>query len=241
MKLELCRVQFSKKDIIKGVKIPDILNEDLAEILGYHVGDGHLRVVPPEYKLTFSGNKIKDKYYYENYLNPLLKRTFGVPFSLTISKTSDEFRLYMDSKAIGTFLKNVINLPQRKTFIRIPKIIKNASDDIKIAFIRGFIDADGTFYTKNRFPPYPVIKAASSSKFLISDFVPLLKNLGFKPCKAFDMKTVDKRNGKEYVVHAFYLNGRKNFDLWMKKIGFGNEKHLKLVRNYSRHKNNEIF
>ena len=49
------------------------------------------------------------------------------------------------------------------------------------------------------------------------------------------MKTVDKRNGKEYIVHAFYLNGRENFDLWMKKIGFGNEKHLKLVRNYARY------
>jgi intein/homing endonuclease len=232
MKLDLSKVEFSRKDRIKGITIPNALDENLAELIGFHIGDGHLRFVPPEYKITFSGHKHKDKQYYEQHLNPMLRKLFGVPFSFTESKKSNEFRLYMDSKAIATLWRNVFGLPQRKDNVRIPEAIRNSSDKIKIAFIRGFMEADGTFYTKNRKPPYPVIEAASSSKILINDFSVLLKELGFQPCSVFDMESFDKRSGKRYTSHAFYLNGRKNFDLWMSKIGFKNEKHLKKIREF---------
>ncbi|MBI4894896.1 MAG: hypothetical protein HY831_00225 [Candidatus Aenigmarchaeota archaeon] len=43
MNLDLSNVEFSKNDLRRRIRIPEILSEELAEDVGFHIGDGYMR------------------------------------------------------------------------------------------------------------------------------------------------------------------------------------------------------
>jgi len=53
MKFDLSKIEFSKRDISRNIKLPIKLTENLAEFMGIIMGDGHLS----HYRGYFKGRK----------------------------------------------------------------------------------------------------------------------------------------------------------------------------------------
>jgi len=236
MKFDLSGIEMSKRDVTAGLKLPDLLSEELAEFIGIMVGDGHLgHYSGKDYRgrnyvineIKISGNKSENGYL--NHIMNLFYELFHLKLYYTEDTEPNAIILRKNSKGILQFLNKVCGiLLNRKTYIvEIPEIIKNSDDSIKCAFLRGLADTDFTVTFKNRTNKghnYPVIKGGFKSRKLVEDLEILYPALGFRYCVVYDLKSRDKRIEGYYTINCIYLNGRRNFELWINKIGFSNPK-----------------
>ncbi len=239
MEFDLSKIKFSKNDLKKGINIPKNLDSRLAEFVGMIVGDGHIgkyrsrteNYSSLHYEIRICGN-IKDKEFYMNYVNGLFSTIFNTKFSFLNSTRDNTIVLRKDSKAIYYFLREVMNIPQRKDNIAIPTVIINATDEIKCSFLRGLADADFTLTIKNKEgKPYPVIQGVSKSKQLIDEIGKILYELKIKNCIVFDKSYSIKRK-KSYPCYRIYINGINRVSMFISKIGFSNHRHLSKFHGY---------
>ena len=152
MEFDLSQIKFSKKDLVKGIKIPAELTEDLAEDIGIHVGDGslysHGKPYGP-YEFSYSGNILEKEYM--DHIVKLKKKLYNIN-KIRKYIYKNELRVNFNSLAIATFYSKIVGLPiGKKKDIDVPDIIKNCSDKkITAAFLRGLIDTDfGLIARKN--------------------------------------------------------------------------------------------
>ena len=66
MKFDLSKVEFSKKDINKNLKIPLTLTPELSYLIGIHIGDGTMNIYKRDdgfngYPIGYSGHLIDEK------------------------------------------------------------------------------------------------------------------------------------------------------------------------------------
>ena len=209
------------------------MSEDLAEFLGIMVGDGHLgKYREPQNTIVICGN-IRDKKYYENYVNDMILRLFNIKFNYTFQKSRNAILLRKNSKAIFYFLTEVIGLPtNRKDSIEIPNHILSDAKKIKISFLRGLVDADFCLIAKFKPNLYPVIQASFKSKRLVDQCSGLFNELGIKNSVQTERIYYSKRN-KTYIGQRIYLNGWKRVEKYVNIVGFSkhhnNDKYEKTI------------
>src|SRR3989344_9336531 len=69
MKFNLSKVKFSRKDISNKIKIPDKLTNELAYLIGFHLGDGTLPYSKKkDYYVAYTGHIIDDLEWYKSFL-----------------------------------------------------------------------------------------------------------------------------------------------------------------------------
>lgn len=229
--LDISGIEFSAKDRKKKVRLPAVLDEDLAEDIGAYLGDGCINIYKRPFALEthFScrGHPIDDKQWYDERLIPLKKKLFGI--ELIGRHTSDgTYGIKFGSKAIIGFYRKAIGLKLgRKQGIALPRVIMRADQRIQFACLRGLFDTDGTITFKKKYRDrhyYPRISLTSASERLIQDVDSILKNASFTT--AFSGSLVyDPRSGKAYWIYRLDLNGRLNLEKWISLIGFNNFKH----------------
>src|SRR3990167_3023948 len=102
-------IEYSRKDISKNIKLPNILTPELAEIFGIIIGDGHLEYrkykTTTAYSIYIAGNLTEDFDYYEDEINPIFFKLFNTKFTFA-SQRKRELIVRLYSKAIVTFIKN---------------------------------------------------------------------------------------------------------------------------------------
>jgi len=162
-----------------------LFNEDIAVLLGLHVGDGTL------YKTKFGlvwelRGGLDEKELYIQKLQPLLERIFNRTLEPKYRSGGKNgcFGFQTSNKIYTNFFLFHGFLPGSKTkTVSIPQSIKTASNKIKCAFIRGLFDADGClrFDRINNRPQhdYPKIELQSASKQLRDDVRLIVSELGF--------------------------------------------------------------
>ncbi len=130
----------------KTVFIPRLINGELCYLLGIIYGDGHISNL--SFKRGKYGGyiKITDESL-EHLLN--IKNIFNSLFSISssISKEtrSKGYYLYTCSKVLHAFLCFLGVPPGNKSkILKFPLIIKNASSQLKLKFIGGLFDSDGS-------------------------------------------------------------------------------------------------
>lgn len=133
----------------KKVILPKELTADLAYIIGFFQGDGHLKKEKGE--RNFQEHSI---YFYEsdkeilNMINKLMYEQFGIYGNIYFqsNKTGKWNTLRICSKQIYLFFKNVLNLKTGKKVrgVNTPEIIKKSEISAQLSFIRGFFDAEGS-------------------------------------------------------------------------------------------------
>ena len=233
MKLDSSKVEFSKNDIERNVKIPSYLTNELAYYIGIHVGDGCLNMYKrktcntTDYNLEYSGHAIDESEFHKDYIIPPIKELFNIdPWTGIGKKTT--IKTYFRSKAVFTFLSNVVGLPVgSKRDIEIPTLIKMSDLEIKKFFLKGLFDTDGCMTFKKARKQrhyYPSINLASQSKNLIEIVKIFLDYFGIPASASYDLNGV--RNGKVNTKHQIDIHGRDNVDKWFKEIGFNSSKHL---------------
>ncbi|MEK6893996.1 MAG: MBL fold metallo-hydrolase RNA specificity domain-containing protein [Nanoarchaeota archaeon] len=152
----ITKVQYNKKEEGK-THLPHELTPNLAEFIGYYMGDGH-KSTPYSLRLTDSHIPILE------YHKEIIKELFNSEAIIRhhSDKTKNAHILEINNIKIIRFLEN--NFPEffsKTRDIRIPEKIINSGNEVQLAFLRGFADAEGT--VSNR------IKITSFSKEMIKD------------------------------------------------------------------------
>jgi len=199
-----------------------MISEKEAELIGMHAGDGTLYKTGRVSLVWELRGSVEEKEYYEH-VSRLLEGLFSVKF-IPKFRSPNAWGIQTCNKEVTSFFVNRGFKPGTKTYtVRIPNYIKNASNKVKCAFIRGLFDTDGCLrFEKNRTPVYyyPRIEFGFASKFLTKDLYEMLISLGFRVYKW------NERN-----CFRIGLAGRYNLNKWMKEIAPNNPKHFKKVKN----------
>ena len=219
-KLDLSLVEYSNNDRILGIKLPKYLTEELAYFLGFHTGDGYMKVTrrktAVDYRLQYEGHGINELKFYIDYLQPLIKILFSKDSKVRKTKAGGVF-IGFRSKAILTFLNTCCGICQSpKKEIKVPNIIKFSNLHIKACFIRGLADTDFSLSFKKN-GKYPVINHGTYSETLHKSVRNLLDDLGIGYFAATYQREL---KGTQLTTHHIDINGKKRLRQWMDQIGF---------------------
>jgi len=233
MKFDLSQVKLSNNDIKRGLVLPRKPSKELAEFIGILAGDGHVSFNTKRYHISICGDSRLDINYLK-YVRNLFNKLFNIDTNITIRKGSNCALIEFESRGVLNFLRNIKYYKHHSRNIRIPDWIL-INDYYLISLIKGVADTDFSLMLyKNRklYPHYPVISLTSADKefiILISNF---LESQGFNVDLILDDRRFDKRFGKTWILFRLRLSGRQNLDLWMKLIGFRNQRHLNKYNEY---------
>lgn len=189
------------------IRIPERLNEKLAEIVGRHCGDGSCNVKDSDFKISLKEDPSLIEIHVEE-----LEELFGIkPRIEKVCKKCDEavFR----SKIFARLLIKIFDIPpgKMKTFqVKEPEIIKNAGLNFRIAFLRGLIDTDGCVIKSDK---RLIISFKVVNENLAQSVFDILSKLNLKPNFSIE------RNGDVFSVRV----GRKeNVKEFFEKVGSKN-------------------
>ena len=228
MNFDLSKIEFSKRDLQKSIKIPKKLTPDLAEIIGLHIGDGHLgyRRNKSEYLIQLLGNQKTERQHYDNYISNLWKSVFNVDLRLkNFPHNCYGFRVY--SKVLGTFFNRVLGMPigKKSKIIRILPIIKNTCKNgispEMISCIRGIIDTD--FFVNNDRGQI-ALGAWFASKNLVLDLHEYLQLVNMRPRLSLDVTYYNTSCNKYLTRHRIIIRKKADISQYVERIGSNNPK-----------------
>lgn len=228
-------IKFSENDKKIGVKIPNLNDPLLAYLVGVHLGDGSMQMVTNgTNSIRFFGHKEDDWNFFSEKLPMIIKKLFNKDVRPTMREDQNTCVLSICSKAVVTFLHNVLNIPagNKKKIQGLPNFIKN-DKNLLINCIRGIADTDFsiTFQKDNRGKPkYPLISCTMANQNIIKDLSDCLNGFGFKVISQFNMKRF--RNGKINIEHRIQIYGKEQLEKWMELIGFWNSCRINKLNNY---------
>ena len=231
-RFEINEVKFSKKDVKKDIRIPLKLNEQLAEDLGIHIGDGSLykHGTNGHYEFSYSGNILEKEYIH--HVIRLKKELYNIS-KIRKYVYGNEFRVNFNSLAIATFYSKILGIPVgSKKDIDVPKVIKESKDKkIISSFIRGLVDTDFCFVFKGKWNN-PVLQAAFTSSNLVISLKKLFEILGIKSSIILNYKNFDKRTKKYYLSNYISVAGKKNVPNALRLIKPKNPKYKNKIKKY---------
>ena len=135
------KTEQKSKRLPKKIIIPEIISEEVAELLGAYLGDGTLT----EYFIRISGDKRFDKNYF-NHLSGLGERNFGVKGSILETPSTNQLSLVFFSKKLTTYFIEKFGLKigdKIRNRTKIPQFIME-DDNLAKSCLRGLMDTDGS-------------------------------------------------------------------------------------------------
>ncbi|MDO8428418.1 MAG: LAGLIDADG family homing endonuclease, partial [Candidatus Diapherotrites archaeon] len=220
-------MRFNKKAII-----PSGITKELAEETGIHIGDGYLGFGKYKTNIAYAysvTNGIDEEDYSLNYIAPLIYKLYGLLPSVYRGKDNAIY-LHYKSKILFNFKKD-LGLPVGpKDSVLIPIAILNS--EYVLDCIRGIFDTDGSlnFQKKHKsYHYYPRLDIAAKNRELILQIDRVLKCLGFTTSLQLDTKKLTCA-GTICTSSRIFLYGKRNLELWLKRIGFSNPKNLNKLK-----------
>ncbi len=224
--------EYTPKEKMKGLIIPNSLSIELAYLCGIFAGDGSLsyRKNKNEYVLTCVGNPLDEKDLYFQVIGPAFFKVFGYTPKMRLYDGGTTFGFRTYSKNLILYLTQDVGLPLGRKYdsIQIPFcFIFNQS--FLFAFLKGLFDTDGCLVCRKqkngRF--YPVLVIPSRNSSFIKQISRILKGLGFYFYETYDYKVKDLRTERGFtLISRIEISGYENLELWFKTIGFSSPKHL---------------
>ncbi|MBW3002451.1 hypothetical protein KY338_04820 [Candidatus Woesearchaeota archaeon] len=214
---------------------------DLAEFLGWHVGDGCISINERYSEYSLTGDITEEYPFYKSIITPtfntLFKHNLKKPIKLKKYASVGVCGIYVfDKKFVSNLQKKFSLISGKKINIQIPANLNTKNQ--KKRFLRGLFDTDGSIYfcrsnakTKKRslcniFHYKPKIKLATISQILINQVHKMLADLGFSP----RLYTPRKQRKNENFMYAVVLDTKKDTTKWIKEIGFRNRKHWTKIK-----------
>ena len=151
------------------------ITEELAELIGIHIGDGCLSDNGRYKECALLGDMNEEEEYYKNHIMPLFNRIVAKPLinrELQLKKYPSmgvcgflcfDKRIFNYYKSLGITVGSKLNTKIPKKFLT-RKLVKHT--------LRGIFDTDGCIYfdknrtAKNPINKVPIIRIASTSKQL---------------------------------------------------------------------------
>ena len=164
--------------------IPATLNEDFAQLLGYHLGDGTIG----DYYVKYKDGRMDVLKHYSR----LCENLFGIKGNICKVKGKNCYELAVNSKAISMLIKETMN----DLFLLVSRSPRNVVG----AFIKGFMDAEG-YIDKKR----ARISLSQKNEQIINYLQMLLLRFGIRSRR----NTLSSRNKR---VEILLLDGRDFYD-----------------------------
>lgn len=195
------------------------LNQELAEEMGLHLGDGSMNYYNKKGFYQLRGHIIDDREHYFTRIKYLYEKLFEIKINLRNMSSTGVIGFQIWNTELVKFKEN-LGLPcGKKGNFDIPKTISNKK--LFFAFLRGFFDTDGSIYFENRNNKlYPRIDIKTTSKQFSERTVELLNKYGIKATKYTYYRP--EKNWKD--LHSIIVRG-KNVQKWINLIGSNNPKH----------------
>lgn len=209
------------------MKIPSKITPELAEEVGWHIGDGSMNIYKNGNKLRglyqLRGHIEDDKEHYEKRIKPLFKKLFDIDINLREMPSTRVVGFQIWNDDLVKFKKD-LGLPLgKKNSIDIPsKILLN--NNLKKAILRGIFDTDGGIYLeKKNGKLYPRMHITTISLELSEQILNLFKELGFRATRYSQLMNKDFNRKRTYILS---LRGIKMFHKFIKEIIPQNPKHI---------------
>jgi len=216
------------------------IDEDLAEILGAHIGDGCISRTQRYAEYYLGGDITEEREYHDKWIGPLFNRKIAIPLlnKKVNYKAHPKVGIYgfhIFDERLVKFFEDLGIRSGSKINIRIPnKIMLNKN--LLTRFLRGLFDTDGNIYfDKNRSAKSPkndrpVIKLGTVSKYLANDVFESLKSLGLHP----RMKKPYQGKRDKNLVYTVLLYRMADVKYYIKEISFKNNKHMTKWQVYTK-------
>ncbi len=220
--------------------IPSAISPDIAYLLGFVAGDGHLaariKKNGTDYLLKCVGNPKDEKPLYNNIIAPLFFKLFGLSVVPKYHDGKTTYGIAIWRKDVVYFFHNLgIPIGRKSDIIVVPESVKG-SDALLKSFIQGFADADFCLTLKRRcrkYQYYPVIVGASKSSQIIREISDYLVKNGFRVSSQYNRTVYDKRHGNT-TISTLQLYGNEQLLKWIEFIGFRNPKNIEKFEFWKR-------
>ena len=221
-----------------ALKLPNEITKELAEEVGWHIGDGSMNFYSNHgikkgiYQLR--GHIEDDRLHYLNRIKPLFKLLYGLDISLREMPSTRVFGFQIWNNELVKF-KEGLGLPLgKKLDVQIPNALLN-NDQLKAAVVRGIFDTDGTVYLQKRYGKlYPRLEISTISLKLAEQLCTALNQLGLRAT----FNTLNKVRGNRLVSYKVNVRGVEMLHNFMKIISPKNPKHLLKYSRFRQSLNN---
>jgi len=170
--------EFYFKNHTNRIKSNFALGEDLAYLLGWYMGDGCSMFFgknPYRFGISFG----KDKVHYLDGLKEIIGRLFNA--NAFIDQKEDGGQLVFHSYQFKVLLE-MLGLLGKKSYEKfIPPEVLSAKKEIQEAFLRGYLESDGSIIVKKYRSFTARISFTTASEELKEDITILLRQLGVFP------------------------------------------------------------
>src|SRR3989338_992343 len=127
--------KYTKPSLYRNIKLPELLNEDFAQFLGYYLGDGSLE----KDRITFFEQEkevaLKYKKKYDNF--------FKISSTYKFRESKNYHQIRFTSRPLVSLIQEEFPELKKAVNSEIPKKILLSPNKILGAFLKGFFDADG--------------------------------------------------------------------------------------------------
>lgn len=179
-----------------NIVVPE-LDEDMAWLLGLIHGDGHVDFTNGEVSISVNGEELELGVRAAAQL-----RRFGV--NVGLSEYENYFVLRVKSRQLANYFHSW--LKQANVEIRIPEFIWNAPYEIKMAYVSGVMDADGSVKTR------PVNVVTTVYESFACDIQLLLSSCGIQSrVKALSTKNLKENWQPKFGVYLINNKGKFEF------------------------------
>jgi len=193
------------------------LSKELSYFIGLFIGDGFTNKYWEYYLTQFTGDKNKEKVYYEKIISPISEKLFGFLPKIKEEIKTNTLRVNFYSKDLFLLITNrfKIKTGRKSKTVLIPEEILNSNEDILLSCIAGIYDAEGCFYFDNRKSykfPYPAIALHMNNPQLIQQISNIFLRNKIKHSYTSNYSTL-------------YIYGKEDVSLFLSKIKLLNPKY----------------
>ena len=212
---------------------PSIISTELAEEVGWHIGDGSMNFYKNSGKLRgfyqLRGHIEDDKEHYEKRIKPLFDKLFGLKINIREMPSTRVVGFQIWNDELVNFKKK-LGLPLGYKYeVSIPKIFLS-KDNLKKAVIRGIFDTDGGIYLeKKNGKIYPRIYITTISSELSEQLLKLFNEMGLRATKYSQLYDSEFNRKRSYIIT---VRGIEMFHKFMKEINPKNPKHIKKYQDF---------
>ncbi|HSD84023.1 MAG TPA: LAGLIDADG family homing endonuclease, partial [Anaerolineae bacterium] len=188
-------------------KLPAILDEELAFLIGYLIGDGFVAAAADDHRV---GVSVAHRSYLMTEMPALLERLFGVTLHRQQKANDRSVTLVIDNRAVKEFLQiNGLSKSRSRT-ASVPRLIRQSPPEVIGAFLRGLFEADGSLSHG-----YPNL--TTTSPRLVEEVSTLLIGLGC-PVRIRSVIPGVSHYGKAAIYHI-RIESIVGLQAWREQIG----------------------
>ncbi len=224
MKFDNRLITFNKPDLEKHLCLPKVFTPKLAEEIGLHIGDGSMNYYGLKSKGFYQlrGHITDDKPHYYSRIRKIYKDLFNLDINLREMQSTGVVGFQIWSDALVQFKHKSLGLILgKKKEISIPSTILK-SQELSMAFLRGFFDTDGCLYMYRLYGKlYPRIEMATISGHLMQQISDILTNLNYRHGLYVQKRAKYGWND----LHTIHIRGVNLTKRWFEEIQPQNPKH----------------